>query len=165
MLGTLFCMQKIDRWGLGPTETCYSGPECRCFACKNHWWGSGIHLQRLVILGPKVCCFAYTKPQVRAGTHIVFYSCAKHAVMCAQNYRWELGPIQTCKSGPNVAVLHANNNRWGLGPIETSNSVKLITLSCMHKTTGHGLGPIQTCKSGPKVAVLHPKTTDKGWDP
>ena len=39
--------------------------------------------------------------------------------MCAQNYRWGLGPIQTCKSGPKGAVLHAQNHRWGLGHIET----------------------------------------------
>ena len=36
---------------------------------------------------------------------------AKHAVMCAQNRRRGLGPIQTCKSGPKVAVLHAQNHR------------------------------------------------------
>ena len=42
--------------------------------------------------------FACTKPQKRAGT------------------------IQTCNSGPNVAVLHAQIHRSGLGPIETCNS-------------------------------------------
>ena len=40
--------------------------------------------------------------------------------MSAQNHRWGLGPIQTCKSGPKVAVLHVQNHRWGLEPIETS---------------------------------------------
>ena len=51
----------------------------------------------------------------RKSGHI--YACAKYAVMCAQNHRWGLGHIQTCKSGPKVAVLQAQNHRWGLEPI------------------------------------------------
>ena len=42
--------------------------------------------------------------------------------MSAQNHRWGLGPIQTCKSGPKVAVLRVQNHRWGLELIETSIS-------------------------------------------
>ena len=64
-----------------------------------------------------------------------------HAVLHAQNDRWGLGPIETSNSGGHQAVLHAQNDRWGLGPIETSNSVMLITLFCMHKTTGEVWDP------------------------
>ena len=32
------------------------------------------------------------------------------------------GTIETCKSGPKVAVLNSQNDREGLGPIETINS-------------------------------------------
>ena len=60
--------------------------------------------------------------------------------MCSQNYRWGLGPIQTCKSGANHAVFHAQNDRL-----------------C--------LGLIVTCYARPKVAALYPKTTHEGWDP
>ena len=51
-----------------------------------------------------------------------------------------MGPIETCYSGPEVAVLHA-------------------------KTTGGFYSPAETCNSSPKVAVLHAKTTDEGRDP
>ena len=56
------------------------------------------------------------KPQVRAGTHIAFYSCAKHAVMCAQNHRWGLEPIETSDSDANHAVLHAKTTEEGWDP-------------------------------------------------
>ena len=75
---------------------------------------SGTH--RDLLFGSKSRCFEYTKLQVRAGTLIVFYSFAKHAVMCAQNYRLGLGPIQTCKSGPKVAVLLAKTTDEGWDP-------------------------------------------------
>ena len=141
MLGTLFCMQKI-------TGEVWDPQRLVILIQKSLFWmqkpkvGS-IHLQRLVILVLRRC-FAYTKPQERAGTHRVFYSCAKHAVMCAQNYRRGLGPIQTCTSGPKVAVLHAQNNRWGLEP--------MLTWYCganhavLHAQNDRwGLAPIETC--------------------
>ena len=39
---------------------------------------------------------------------------ANHAVLHAQNERRGLGPIETCNSGPKVAVLHAKstNESW-----------------------------------------------------
>ena len=42
--------------------------------------------------------------------------------MGAQNHIISLGPIQTCKSGPKVAVLYGKKQRWGVKPIETSIS-------------------------------------------
>ena len=54
----------------------------------------------------------------------------RHAVLQAENRRWRLGPIETCYSGPEVAVLHA-------------------------KTTGGVYSPVETCNSSPKGAVLH----------
>ena len=83
--------------------------------------------------------------------------------MCAQNHRWSLGPVQTCKSGPKVAVLHAQNHRWGLGPIETSNSGANPTV--LHAQNDRWrLGPLEICYSGPKHAVLHAKATGEGWN-
>ena len=89
---------------------------------------------------------------------------ANHAVLHVQNDRWGMGPIETINSGHNVAVLNAQNHRWGPGPIETCNSgpkvavlnakatneswdperlviLMLITLFCMHKTTGEVWDP------------------------
>ena len=60
--------------------------------------------------------------------------------MSAENRRWGLGPIQTCKSGRIVAVFHAQNDREGLGSIEI-------------------------CYSGPEVEVLNAKTTGVVFDP
>ena len=39
---------------------------------------------------------------------------AIHSVLHAQNDRWGLGPLETCISGPKVAVLHAKatNECW-----------------------------------------------------
>ena len=48
--------------------------------------------------------------------------------MCAQNHRCGVGPKQTCKSGPKVAVSIEKNTDEGcnphrvLGLMETSNS-------------------------------------------
>ena len=36
-----------------------------------------------------------------------------HAVFHAQNDRRGLGPIETCNSGPKVAVLHAKTKNEG----------------------------------------------------
>ena len=41
---------------------------------------------------------------------------ANHAVLRAQNDRGCLGPIETCNSGPKVAVLHAKTTNEGWDP-------------------------------------------------
>ena len=64
--------------------------------------------------------------------------------MGAQNQRWGLGPIQTCKSGPKVAVLHVQNHRWGMEPIETSNS-GANHAGLYAQNDKWGLVPIETC--------------------
>ena len=60
---------------------------------------------------------------------------ANHAVMHAQITRRSLGPIETCNSDPKVAVLHAkiSDESWDLYRLLI---LVLITLFCMHKTTG-----------------------------
>ena len=65
------------------------------------------------------------------------YSDANHAVLHAQNDRWDQGPIETSNSG---AVSHAQNDRWCVGPKET-------------------------CNSGAKVTVFNAQTRGEGWDP
>ena len=89
---------------------------------------------------------------MRAGTHrdLLFW----HAVQFAQIHRWSQGPVETCNSGPEVAVLHAENHRWGLVPIEICYSGAKHAVLCaqIHRWSQ---GPIETCNSGPKGAVLH----------
>ena len=99
-----------DRSCLGPTETCYSGQKVAVMHAKNHRWG----------LGSIEC----SVPDDR------------HAVLHAQNDRWCLGAIETCYSGPEVAVLHEEKNTdEGCNP-ERLVILVIITLFCMHKTTG-----------------------------
>ena len=52
---------------------------------------------------------------------------AKHAVVHAQNDRSCLVPIETCLSGPKVAVLHAKTT-GGLGRTETLNSSPKVSV-------------------------------------
>ena len=60
---------------------------------------------------------------------------AKHAVVHAQNDRSCLGPIETCYSGPEVAVLHAKTTDEGWDPSRIV-ILKLGTLFIMQKITG-----------------------------
>ena len=60
---------------------------------------------------------------------------AKHAVLPAQNDSWCLGPLEICYSCPKVAVLNAKTTDKGWDPWRQVILV-LITLYCMHKTTG-----------------------------
>ena len=60
---------------------------------------------------------------------------ANHAVLHAQKDRWCLGPIEICYSSPKVAVLIAKTTDKGWDP-ERQVILVLITMYCMHKTTG-----------------------------
>ena len=60
---------------------------------------------------------------------------AKHALVHAQNDRSYLGLIETCYSGPEVAVLHAKTTCGALDPQKLVILV-LKSLFCMYKTTG-----------------------------
>ena len=62
---------------------------------------------------------------------------AKHAVVHIQNDRSCLGPIETCYSGPEVAVLHGKRTGEVL---DQQRFVILVlkSLHCMNKTTGEG---------------------------
>ena len=53
----------------------------------------------------------------------------------AQNDRWGLGPIETCKSDPKEAVVHSKTTDEGWDPWRSAILV-LITMFLMHKTTG-----------------------------
>ena len=65
---------------------------------------------------------------------------ANHAVLHTQNDRSCLELIETCYSGPEVAVLHAKTTGGVLNPQRLVTLV-LKSLFCMHKTTGE-LEPI-----------------------
>ena len=98
--------------------------------------------------------------------------------MCAQNHRWGLGHIQTCKSGPKVAVLHIKKTQMRAGThidlsfcckSHRSSCTKRQAMSGTHKdllirsksrcfaSKNHtwGLGPIETSNSDARHAVLH----------
>ena len=60
---------------------------------------------------------------------------SNHAVLHAQNDRLGLGLIETCYSDPNAVVLHPKSTDEGWHPLRQVILV-LITLFCMHKTTG-----------------------------
>ena len=57
---------------------------------------------------------------------------ANPAVLHAQNDRLCLGPIETCYSGPKVAVLLPKTTDEGRDP----SRLVILTLFCIHKTAG-----------------------------
>ena len=42
-------------------------------------------------------------------------SVANHVVLHAQNDQWNLGPMETCNSGPKVTVLLQKKTQMGAG--------------------------------------------------
>ena len=89
---------------------------------------------------------------------------AKHTVVHAQNDRSYLGPIQTCYSGPEVAVLLAKTTGEGWNQYRLFILV-LITLLCVLKTTDEVWDPYRLeCLVLKSLFFMH-KTTDKGEDP
>ena len=56
------------------------------------------------------------KLQIKDGTHRYNNSGGNYAVLHAQNDRWGMVPLETCKSGPNVAVLRAKTTDEGWDP-------------------------------------------------
>ena len=89
---------------------------------------------------------------------------AKHTVVHTQNDRSCLGPIETCYSGPEVAVLHGKSTG---GVLDRQGLVILVVkpLYCMYKTTGEGWNPysLDTLLLSTLLYVL--KSTDEVWDP
>ena len=65
---------------------------------------------------------------------------ANRAVLYLQNDRRGQGPIDTCDSGPKVALLHTKNTDDG-GEQKRLVFLMLSTLLYMHKTTGHVWDP------------------------
>ena len=59
---------------------------------------------------------------------------ANHGVLHAQNDRLCLGPIETCHSGPKVAVLHPKTTDEGWNTYRL-DILLLSTLLCVHKST------------------------------
>ena len=101
-----------DRLCLGLIETCYSGPEVTVLHAKTTC--GVLDPQRLVFLVLKLL-FCMHKTTGEGWNQYTLYSCAKHAVNCAQNHRWGQGPIETCKSGHKVAVLHETQTQMKAG--------------------------------------------------
>ena len=63
-----------------------------------------------------------------------------HAVLQAQNDRWDLGLIGTCNSGPKDSVLHSKTTDEGWDP-QSLVDLMLGTLLCKQKTTGEAWNP------------------------
>ena len=89
---------------------------------------------------------------------------AKHAVVHAQNDRSCLGPIESCYSGPEVAVLHAKTIGEGWNQYSLFILV-LSTLFCVLKTTDDVGDRFRlVCLVLKSLFCMH-KPTDKGGDP
>ena len=75
-----------------------------------------------------------------SGTHRDLLFRFKRSCFACKNYRWGLGPTETCNSSPKVVV-------------------------CLHKTTGEGWNrdSLFILVSSTLLCVL--KTTDEVWDP
>ena len=84
--------------------------------------------------------------------------------MDAKNDWSSLGPIETCYSGPEVAVLHVKPTGGVLDP-QTLVILFLKSLFCKHKTTGEGCK--QHCLFNLELSTLLCvlKTTDEVWNP
>ena len=89
---------------------------------------------------------------------------ANQAVVHAQNHRSRLGPIDTCYSGPEVAVLDAKATGGVLDPQRLVILV-LMSLFCMHNTTGEGWNPYSLFILVLSSLLCVLKTTDEGWNP
>ena len=143
-----------DRWGLVPIETCILVQ--KSLFCMHKTTDLGWNPYRLVIL-VQITLFSMHKSTGEVLRDLSFWS--KRRCFARKNHWWGLGHIETSNSGANHAVLHTQNDRLCLGPIETCYSgpkvdvlhpkttdeggdllrlvfVVLITLFCMHKTTG-----------------------------
>ena len=94
---------------------------------------SGNH--RDLLFQSKRRCFASKKHTCGLGPIETSNSDANYAVLYAQNDRSCLGPIETCNSSPKDAVLNAKTTDKGWDP-ERQVILVLITMYCMHKTTG-----------------------------
>ena len=77
----------------------------------------------------------------------------------AQNDRWGLGPIETCYSGPEVAVLHAKTTGVVLDPRRLVILV-LKSLFYMHNTTGESWNPYSLFIRVLSTLLCVLKTTD-----
>ena len=75
-----------------------------------------------------------------------------------------MGPIETCNSGPKVAVLRSKTTG---GVLDPQRLVILVqkSLFSMHNTTGEGCNPysIFILELSTLLCVLKP--TDEVWDP
>ena len=94
---------------------------------------SGNH--RDLLFQSKSRCFVSKKYTWGLGPIETSNSDANYAVLYAQNDRSYLGPIETCNSSPKVAVLNEKTTDKGWDP-ERQVILVLITMYCMHKTTG-----------------------------
>ena len=136
VLITLYCMHKMTGKVWDRRDLLF-GSKSRCFACKNHRWGLGA---------------------VEASN-----TDAKHAVVHAQNHRSCLGHIETCYSGPEVAVLPAKTTGGVLDP-QRLVILLLRSLFCTHNTTDEGRNQYSLFILVLSTQLCVLKTTDEVWD-
>ena len=134
----------------------------RYFACKNHTWWLGPIETRNSVANHAV--LPAQNDRCGLGTIETCNSGPKHAIFSCKKQKCGLEQIETSNSDANHAVLHAQNHRRGLGHTGTCNFAPkslfwmnkatdegrvlqrlvilvLITLFCMHKTTGEAWDP------------------------
>ena len=123
---------------------------------------AGTH--RDMLFWPKSCCFVSKNHTSRLGPIESSNSDAKHDVVHAQNDRSCLGLIETCYSGPEVAVLHAKTI---VGALKPQRLVILVlkSLFCMHKPTGVGWNQYRIFLLVLSTLLCVLKATDEVWDP
>ena len=99
---------------------------------------------------------------MRAGTHIDLSSWCKSRYFACTKGQGGVGPIETCISGPKVAVLYPKTTRKGWDPWRLV-ILMLITLFCKQKITGEVWDPqrlvILVLKS---LFCMHKTTGDGG---
>ena len=147
--------------GLGSIQTCRSGPKVAVLHEKTS--SEVCDPQRLVIPVLKLLFFMHKPTGDCWNPYRLNIFVLGTPVMCAQNYRRGLGPIQTWKSGPKVVFcMHKTTG-------ECWNQHRLVilvlkSLFCMHKPTGEGWNPYRLVILLLKTLLWMHKTTDDGWD-
>ena len=125
-------LAENHRWGLGPIETCYSCPEVAVLHAETT--GESWNPYRLFILVQiMLFCIHKTTGEVWYPKRLVLLS--KSRCFACKNHRWGLGPIEPSNSGANHAEVNAQNDRSYQGPLETCYSGPEVAV-LLAKTSG-----------------------------
>ena len=119
---------------------------------------------RNLLVGSKSRCFPFKKHRCGLESIETSNSVAKHAVVHAQHDRSYLGPIETCQSGPEVAVLHAKTT----GEVLDLQRLVILVLKSkfwVQKATSDGWNPCSLFILVLSTLLCVHKTPDEVLDP